>query len=515
MPIPTPSHPPIDPVAVAVFVVLFGVVTIVGFFASRWRSGDLSQLHEWGLAGRRFGVAVSWFLIGGDLYTAYTLIAVPAAVFGTGAAGFFAVPYTILAYPIMFAVMPRLWSVSVKHGFITPADFVRARYGSAPLALAIAITGILATMPYIALQLVGIQVVIGALGFTGSGLAGDVPLIVAFVILAAYTYTSGLRAPAMIAFVKDAMIYIVILVAIAAVPLRLGGFAHLFAAAQAHYAAVTPPTGSVILAPKAYWSYATLALGSALALFMYPHAITGILSASRVDVVKRNAVLLPAYSLLLGLVALLGYAAIAANVHVTKPSDALPALFAILFPSWFVGFAYAAIAIGALVPAAVMSIAAANLWTRNVYKPYLKPDATDADEAKMAKLSSLLVKLGALAFIIWIPTQYAINLQLLGGIWMLQTVPAIVVGLYGRWFHHRALLLGWLAGMVTGTALSFSQGVKPTFAFTIGTHTIAPYIGLDALVVNLILVAASSPLFDRIGAKRHPDATLAADYAVS
>jgi solute:Na+ symporter, SSS family len=510
-----PVHPPIDPIAVTVFVVLFGLVTIVGFFAARWRRGDLNQLHEWGLAGRRFGVAVSWFLIGGDLYTAYTLIAVPAAVFGTGAVGFFAVPYTIIAYPIMFAIMPRLWSVSQKHGFVTPADFVQARYGSAPLALAIATTGILATMPYIALQLVGIQVVIAALGFTGTGFAADIPLIVAFLILAAYTYTSGLRAPAMIAFVKDAMIYIVILVAIAAIPLRLGGFAHLFATAQAHFAAVTPPTGSVILAPKAYWSYATLALGSALALFMYPHAITGILSASRVDVVKRNAVLLPAYSFLLGLVALLGYAAIVAKVHVTKPSDALPALFAALFPPWFVGFAFAAIAIGALVPAAVMSIAAANLWTRNVYKPYLKPDATDAQEAKMAKLSSLLVKVGALAFIIWVPTQYAINLQLLGGIWMLQTVPAIVVGLYRRWFHHRALLIGWLAGMAFGTGLSFSQGVKPTFAFTLGSHTIAPYIGLDALALNLIIAAALTPLFDRMGALRHADRTLEGDYVAA
>ena len=510
-----PSRLPIDPIAVGVFLVMFAAVTILGFFAARWRRGDLTQLHEWGLAGRRFGVAVSWFLIGGDLYTAYTLIAVPAAVFGTGAPGFFAVPYTIIAYPIMFLVMPRLWCVSEKHGFVTPADFVRARYGSAPLALAIAITGILATMPYIALQLVGIQVVIAALGFTGTGLAADVPLIVAFLILAAYTYSSGLRAPALIAFVKDAMIYIVILVAIAAIPLRLGGFAHLFTVAQAHFAATTPPTGSVILSPKAYWSYATLALGSALALFMYPHAITGILSASRVDVVKRNAVLLPAYSLLLGLVALLGYAAIVAGVHVTKPSDALPALFAALFPSWFVGFAFAAIAIGALVPAAIMSIAAANLWTRNIYKAYLKPDATDAEEARSAKIASLLVKLGALAFIIWVPTQYAINLQLLGGIWMLQTVPAIVVGLYRRWFHHRALLIGWLAGMLSGTALSFSQGVKPTLAFTLGTYTIAPYIGLDALVVNLIVAAALTPVFDRMGAPRHADSTLAADYAAA
>src|SRR5215468_12703578 len=152
-------------VALSVFIFFFAVVTVLGFVAARWRRGNLDQLHEWGLAGRRFGTLVTWFLLGGDLYTAYTFIAVPALVYGAGALGFFAMPYTIITYPFVFVVMPRLWSVSHKHGYITAADFVRGRFGSGVLALAIALTGILATMPYIALQLVGIQVVIAATGF--------------------------------------------------------------------------------------------------------------------------------------------------------------------------------------------------------------------------------------------------------------------------------------------------------------------------------------------------------------
>src|SRR4051794_26030564 len=170
-------------IALSVFVVLFIFVTVLGFFAARWRRGDLEQLHEWGLGGRRFGTIVTWFLLGGDLYTAYTFIAVPAAVFGTGAVGIFALPYTILIYPFVFVVMPRLWSVCRRHHYITGADFVEGRYDSSLLALAVALTGILATMPYIALQLVGIEVVMA-----GMGIPGDLPLIIAFVILAAYTY---------------------------------------------------------------------------------------------------------------------------------------------------------------------------------------------------------------------------------------------------------------------------------------------------------------------------------------
>ena len=159
-------------VALSIFVLLFGFITWLGFAAARWRKGDLDLLHEWGLGGRRFGTVITWFLVGGDLYTAYTFIAVPALAFGAGALAFFAVPYTIVIYPILFLVFPRLWYVCHKHGYITAGDFVRGRFGNRWLALAITITGIVATMPYIALQLVGIQVVIGALGISGTGLDG-------------------------------------------------------------------------------------------------------------------------------------------------------------------------------------------------------------------------------------------------------------------------------------------------------------------------------------------------------
>src|SRR3954462_2057146 len=180
-----------DAVALTVFVVLFAAVTVLGFVAARWRRASLDHLDEWGLAGRRFGPVVTWFLLGGDLYTAYTFIAVPALVFGAGALGFFAVPYTIVVYPMVLLAAPRLWSVAHKHGYVTPADFVRGRHGSATLALAVALTGIVATMPYIALQLVGIEAVLKTMGVTG-----EWPLVIAFGVLAAYTYSSGLRAPA-------------------------------------------------------------------------------------------------------------------------------------------------------------------------------------------------------------------------------------------------------------------------------------------------------------------------------
>ena len=214
----------LDLTATAVFVALFLFVTWLGFVAARWRKADLNILHEWGLGGRRFGTVVTWFLLGGDLYTAYTFIAVPALVFGAGAMGFFAVPYTILIYPILYLVFPRLWAIAHARGHVTAADFVRDRFDNRLLALAVALTGIIATMPYIALQLVGMEVVIGALGFPAGGIVGHLPLIIAFIVLAAFTYTSGLRAPALIAVVKDMLIFVTIFAAVVIIPAKLGGY---------------------------------------------------------------------------------------------------------------------------------------------------------------------------------------------------------------------------------------------------------------------------------------------------
>src|SRR5438309_971707 len=180
---------------IVIFTVLFLVVSALGFVAARWRrAGDLNHLDEWGLGGRSFGGWITWFLIGGDLYTAYTFVAVPALLFAGGAAGFFAVPYTVIVYPMVMVFLVRLWSVAHRHGMVTPADFVRGRFQSPTLALLVAITGIVATMPYIALQLVGIEAVLKTMGVVGtSGYARHLPIIIAFGILAAYTYHSALR----------------------------------------------------------------------------------------------------------------------------------------------------------------------------------------------------------------------------------------------------------------------------------------------------------------------------------
>lgn len=486
-------------VAVGVFLALFVLISSLGFAAGRWMKGDLNQLHEWGLGGRRFGPVLTWFLLGGDLYTAYTFVALPALMYGSGAAGFFAVPYSIIVFPLLYAFFPRLWAVCAKGNYLTAADMVAGVHNNRWLGLAIAFTGIVATMPYISLQLIGLEAIFAGLGlhlsFMVLGHAVEVPLLAAFGVMAAFTYNSGLRAPAVIGVVKDILIYVTLIAAIIIIPAALGGYGKVFDAVPADKLIIPAALPNSL---GAQFSYATLALGGALGLFLYPHALTGILSASSGDAIRRNAVAMQIYSFVLALLLLLGFMALAAGVRsLPEFSDgfarfgniyAVPALFNHMFPQWFVGVAFATIALSALVPGAIMSIAAANLFTRSIYRAFLVKECSDAHECTVAKRASLMVKFGALLFVMFFPQTSAVQLQLMGGIWINQTLPSVLLSLYLRWLDPRALLAGWGVGIAAGTSMAAATGFKNSiYAFTLFGLEIPCYSAISALTLNIIV----------------------------
>ena len=498
----------------AVFAVVLAAGTALGFSAHRWRAKDLGSLEQWGLAGRPFGTALAWCVISGSVYTTYTFIAVPAVLYTSGALGFFAVPYTIIVYPMFLLVMPRLWTVARRHGHITTADFVRDRYDSAGLALAVALTGMLATMPYIALQLLGIRVVLDSMGFGGSALVGQLQLTAGLAVLAGMVYANGLRAPALLSIVKAVLIFGTTTVAAIWMTAKLGGAARVFDAAARTLPTREPSPGSMLLMPGSYSAYSTLAVGSALALFLYPHTITSVLSARSVHAVRRNAIYLPAWSFLLGVLALFGFLAIAAGIEPPKGRGALaiPMLVARLLPQWFTGLFFGAIVVGAVVSAGIMAVAASNIFCRNIYKEYLRPSATARQQVQTARAVSVVVTMGSILFVTGLKTQAAINLQLLGGVWILQTLPAVGVGLYTRWLHRWGLIVGWTVGMVAGTVMVASSGFVAVYSFSVGTIQFASYPALLALALNLLVAALLTPLLSRAGVPRGLDATDDADY---
>jgi SSS family solute:Na+ symporter len=484
-----------EPLATLAFIAVLGVTSMLGFTA-RWfhRRDVLPHLEGWALGDRRFGTGVTWFLLGGSIFTAYTFAAVPGLAYGTGALGFFPLAYTVILCPVLFVLLPRLWAAARRTGAVTVADYVRVRYDSPALMLVVALTGVLATMPYIALQLLGVRAVLAAGGLYPEGLAGDLALTAVFAVLAGATFRSGLRVPAVISLVKGVLIFGAAFGVLAVAVGRLGGFATVFARAERelHDAG---GGGALLLDPALHPAFATLALGSALALPMYPHVLTAAFAAESPDALRRSTVAMPAWTFVLGLFGLLGVAALAAGVvaPVGNAEVAVPLLVRDVLPELASGAVFGALAVGALVPAAVMSVAVAALFTRNVYAEFFLPHATPKHEVRVARWVSLLAKVAALAFVFGLREQDAINLQLLGGIWILQTFPIVAVGLFTGWWHRSALLAGWAAGMVVGTVLAVAGG----FTSVVAIGPVLLYVAVVALAVNLAVAALLTPVFTR------------------
>jgi solute:Na+ symporter, SSS family len=505
------------------------LVIVLGYAASRWRRPDNAVLErwgleEWGLGGRAFGNPMQFFLLGGDLYTAYSFIAVPALVYGVGAAGFYAVAFAVIAYPLVFLTVPRLWSVAHSHGFVSSAEFVRARFGSPALSALVAVTAIVATLPYIALQLIGLRVV-----FETLGIGGDLPLTLAFGVLAFFTFYSGLRAPALLSILKDILLVVTVVVLLVWFTVALGGWQHIFGVAIASFAHRPPGESTIVLPPGTQLSYVSLALGSGLSNFLYPHTLTGTLAARNRSTVRTGLSTLPAYTLLLGFFGLLGFAAIAAG---TRPAGGdvttiLPQLLQTSLNGWGAGFALAAIGISALVPASIMSIGAANLFTRGIYREFIRPSASPRRETQVSRIASLLVKLGALAVVLLLTPQFAIDLQLTGGVLILQILPAAAIGLHTNWFHRCALIAGAVAGLASGILMLYQipslgpGGVVTSAHFGgdswplahLGLHTgVTLYVGLLALSVNLAVTVVGTMICRRLGVREGKDVTSPADY---
>ncbi|ATW46924.1 sodium:solute symporter family protein [Streptomyces xantholiticus] len=499
-----------DAAMVASFLAVIGGASLVAVTARRLHPTDrLPSLEGWALADRSLGPVWTWFLLGGTIFTAYTFTAVPGLAYGVGAPAFFAVPYTVILCPLAFVLLPRLWNVSRRHGYITVADFVRGRYGSSPLALAVALTGILATMPYLALQLLGIRSVLTAGGLYPRGAAGDLVMVVLFAGLAVATYRYGLRAPTVISALKAVAVFTSVSVVCWLALKSLGGPGAVFDTAALRTAEAGAENASLLLAPGQQTAYATLALGSALALLMYPHVLTAGFAASGPDTLRKATVALPAWTALLALFGLLGIAALAAGVRAPQggAESAVPMLVDRLMPAPLAGLVFAAITVGALVPAAVMSIAAATSFVRNVYVEYVHPTATPKRQVRIAQTVSLTAKAGAVAFVFGLRDQDAINLQLLGGVWILQIFPAVAIGLFTRRLHPRALLAGWAAGMATGTVMVVREGFSSVVPFGPAVHHMEIYAGLAALLINLTVALVTTTVLERLGTPRGTDTT--------
>ncbi|MHB1709070.1 MAG: sodium:solute symporter family protein [Thermoplasmataceae archaeon] len=497
---------------IGIFIALFVVFVFLGVWGRNYKKGDLGKLDEWGIGGRHFSVWIVWFLVGADLYTAYTFIAIPSSVFRTGAVFFYAVPYVAVTFGIAMWAMPKLWKIAKKNGYVTAADFVKGYSKSKLLAVLIAIVGIVAELPYIGLQIVGMLSVLTVMlqGIGNLALVTDTALIVSFVILAVFTFFNGLRGATITAIFKDAIILLSVAIVVIVVASTVN-ISHAFSLATIAGNSYNP-AGHFNLLPTQFNAYWSLFLMSALALYLYPHAVTGSLSAKSSKVLRTSQSLLPLYGVGLAFLALFGvfvYANPSAmsflNSYplISRGTYVVPALIFYTLPNWLTGFAFLGIFIGGLVPASIMAISQSNLLTRNIIKEF-RPNLKASSETMIAKIAAVLFIFLAVGFVFIFPLTYSVQLQLLGGIIILQTLPSLFLGLITEKLHKYALSLGLLVGLGTGfyfMEVANHYGTWTTTLLPTNTELGPFFIGLFALLANLIVVGVGTLVFNYAGKK--------------
>jgi SSS family solute:Na+ symporter len=457
-----------------VFFVIILIVIIVSFLGARWRKADLKQISEWSVGGRRFGTIIVWFLMGGDIYTAYSLISIPGGAFSSGGLILYATVYGAISYPFLYFVAPRLYLIAKKHNFITGADYVNARYNSRVLSLLIAITGLLAMLPYIALQVVGIKYVLEAMK-----LPIIASFIIAFLIVAAFTVVAGLRGPALGSIIKDIVLWAIIIVVLVVLWIKFAGFGPIFSTLQAQAKPVLIPGNLMI-------GFITLAFGNGVAWLLFPNLLTGIFGSKSAKIIKKNSILLPVYQIWLMILAIFGLVALAKNLVPSGVSSlAFPSLMTAYFPSTFVVIAFSAIIIGSMVPASLQALAAANLITRNIYLEFFNKTAPENKQVFIGRIFVVVMIFASLIFAI-VPAASGSIFYLLtmSYAWLLQTLPAIIMSMYWKKLDKYSTGIGWAAGFAVVTwglfEVHFSSSLLPTFGYM--------YVGILGLMVNLAVL---------------------------
>ncbi|MDR4947606.1 sodium:solute symporter family protein [Neobacillus cucumis] len=467
-------------------IIVLGVV-LIGFLSGRDKS-NRSSVEEWSVGGRRFGTLLVWFLVGADLYTAYTFLGLTSTAYTGGSLAFFAIPYTIIAYFISYFFLPKLWKFSKNHRITTLADYAKVRFNSKFLSFLIAVVGVLMLIPYIDLQLAGIQ---DTLTVAGTGYINvKVVVIVSFLLVALFTFFSGIKGPTYTAVIKDILVWVVMLFLVVNLPImHFGSWGAMIdkVATDSPQLLTIPTTG-----PKGIPWFLTASLVSGLALFMWAHAATGVFTAKSADALRKNAIFLPLYNIVLILLIFLGFVAYHVLPAGTNPRFALLNLIQVSYGGTVQGLAYATIALASLIPCSIMAIGASNLFANNIYRDLINPKVKPAKLTLVTRCMVFVVIGLALVFGMVFPSAL-VSLQLLGVSGMVQIFPAIVFSLFWKNQTKEATIAGLLVGLVV------------TFTVYATGKSFGIYEGFWGLLANVVVTFVLNPMFvSKIKNKSNP-----------
>ena len=452
----------------------------LGFLASR---GKEMSLEQWTVGGRGFGAIFVFLLLAGEIYTTFTFLGGSGFAYGKGAPAYYILCYGTLAYVLSYFMLPPIWRYAKENRLYSQADFFVRKYDSPTLGVIVALVDIAALIPYLVLQFKGLGIIVEVAGY--GAISSTLAIWIGAAIVAANVMVSGVHGSAWTSVAKDALILGIVIFLGTYLPYHYyDGLGSMFAAIDKAKPGFTvlPPHG------ESLWWFSSTVLLTALGFYMWPHTFGSIYTAKSATVIRKNAIVLPLYQLILLFVFLVGFAA-TLQVPVLTGSNIDLALFKLsvqTFDPWFVGVIGATGVLTALVPGSMILITAATLIANNLYRA-VNPSADDRRVTRLAKLLVPLVALVAVFFTLK-GGETIVALLLMGYSLVTQLFPSLVLSLAHRNIATRE---GAAAGIVAGTST-----VAVVSLTGVNFHTL-PWlpaqvqdlnIGIVALAVNFVVL---------------------------
>jgi SSS family solute:Na+ symporter len=457
----------------------------IGILAGARRKMDLEQ---WTVGGRGFGAVLMYLLMAGEVYTTFAFLGASGWAYSRGGPTLYVMAYLTLAYVISFFILPEIWKTGRRHGMQTQSDFFSFRYGNKYLAGLVCIVGIVSFIPYLQLQLTGLGIIVSVASFDGIGRTPA--MVISVILVAAFVFASGVRAVAWVSVLKDIlMVFAAVAIGVGVPYIYFGGIGPMFAAlARAHPAHLTMPGATPNLGHT--WYISTVLLTS-LGFYMWPHTFGTTFTARSANTLRRNAVVMPIYTLTLAFILFAGFTAVMVVPGLANGDLALLRIVRKSFPPWFLGVVGGAGALTAMVPASIFILTAATLFAKNLYRPVFAPSMTDDQVAMLARL--MVVVIGAVSLCLAIYTSTSlVSLLLIGYAGVTQFFPGVILGLYWQRVTAPAVLAGLVAGVATSVFLMLSHQ-DPLFGWSAGFVALCLNF-MITIFLSLVTPAASRAL---------------------
>jgi SSS family solute:Na+ symporter len=469
----------VSPRAIALSII-FGLVALgtgVGLLAGVRRKMDLEQ---WTVGGRGFGFLLMYLLMAGEVYTTFSFLGASGWAYSRGGPTFYILAYLTLGYIVSFFLLPPIWEAGRRFGMQTQPDFFVVRYGSKHLAAFVAAVGVVFLLPYFQLQVTGLGIIVSIASFGGIGRTPA--MIISVALMAAFVLASGIRAVAWVSILKDALMLLAAVTIGIGIPYEhFGGIGSMFTAlAHARPAHLTMPGATPNLGHT--WYISTVLL-SALGVFMWPHYFATSFTAKSADTLRRNAVVMPLYTLSLAFILFAGFSTVLIVPRMADGDLALLTVVRQTFPAWLLGVIGGAGALTAMVPAAVLVLTAATLFAKNLWRPIVAPAMTDDQVTKLARGTVLALCAVSLYLAVYSSTTL-VSLLLLGYAGVTQFFPGVVLGVFWERAGAGAVFCGLVAGVGTLAVLVLS-GRDPFHGWS---------AGFVALCLNFAIAIAGSLL---------------------